>query len=135
MAEKRACHLCNEVLEDEPALHDPVKCEKTELINGRETIKKLKLSLDFWKDTWYSLRDTIGRLCWEHHNCPYEIKPQPPIKPNPWAHQHQTVVQQGKLVYAKDGINWKLVAAGTSEEAAIAVVRLMSDAPCSQGTT
>ena len=77
VAEKRACPLCGEPLEDAPAIHDPAKCEKTELLKGRETIKKLTTSLYDWKygtGGWFELRDIIGRLSWEHNNCPYERK-------------------------------------------------------------
>lgn len=66
MAEKRSCNLCGETLEEAPAIHDKVKCEKTELLKGRETIKKLKASVDFWKDGWYECRAIIGRLWWYH---------------------------------------------------------------------
>ena len=63
---KRDCPLCGEELEDPPAVHDVAKCEKTELLKGRVTIKKLKASVDDWKDAWYGLREIIGRLWWHH---------------------------------------------------------------------
>ncbi len=80
MSEKRACPLCGEPLEDPPAIHDLAKCENTELIKGRATIKKLTTSLYDWKygeGGWFHLRDIIGRLSWEHNNCPYERKAMP----------------------------------------------------------
>lgn len=133
MVEKKACSLCGEALEDEPAIHDVVKCEKTELVKGRQSIKILKASIDFWKDAWFDLREIIGRLSWRHNKyvCPHEVQSVPDTKPNHWRHENETVVQQGKSVYIKDGIDWKLVAVGTSEDAAKAVIRLMSETTCS----
>lgn len=66
MAEKRSCDLCGEVLEEAPAIHDVAKCEKTELLKGRKEIKRLKASIDSWKDAWYQGREIIGRLWWYH---------------------------------------------------------------------
>ena len=66
MAEKRSCHLCGENLEDAPAVHDVVICEKTELMKGRKEIKKLKTSIEGWKTAWYQLRTIIGNLYWHH---------------------------------------------------------------------
>lgn len=66
---QRDCPLCGETLEDAPAVHDLAKCEKTELTKGRETIKKLKVSLHEWKygtGGWFELRDIIGNLWWHH---------------------------------------------------------------------
>jgi hypothetical protein len=53
-------------MEDPPAVHDPVQCEKTELLRGRLEIKKLKKSVDEWKDAWFHLREIIGKLWWHH---------------------------------------------------------------------
>jgi hypothetical protein len=66
MADKRDCPLCGEVLEDAPVIHDLVMCEQTERLKGRETIKKLKASIDAWKDSWFSLREIISDLWWYH---------------------------------------------------------------------
>jgi hypothetical protein len=63
MAEKRICNLCGEALED---VHDLALCEKTELIKGRLEIKKLKASVNSWKDAWYQAREIIGNLWWHH---------------------------------------------------------------------
>jgi hypothetical protein len=60
------CQLCGEELEKAPAIHDQAKCEKTELLNGRQQISKLKKSIEEWKDAWYQLRDIIGKLWWYH---------------------------------------------------------------------
>lgn len=65
-ATKRDCPLCGEELEDAPAVHDVAKCENTELLKGRETIKKLKESVSSWKDAWFHLREIIGNLWWHH---------------------------------------------------------------------
>lgn len=127
MAEKRVCSLCGEPLEEEPAIHDVATCEKTELFKGRETIKKLRAAIDFWKDGWYDLRELIGRLTWQHNKyvCPHEVQPTQETKPNHWLHENETIVQQGKSVYVRVGTDWKLVGEGGSEGAAQAIVRLM----------
>lgn len=62
----RDCPLCGEILEDAPAVHDVVQCEKTELHKGRIKIQKLNESLASWKDAWFQLRDIIGKLWWHH---------------------------------------------------------------------
>lgn len=49
-----------------PLIHDVARCEKTELLKGRETIQKLKGTLNDWKDSWFEQRDIIGRLWWSH---------------------------------------------------------------------
>lgn len=72
MAEKRTCSLCNEPLEDPPAIHDKAICEKIELLKGRREIARLKASVNDWKDAWFQLREIIGRLSWEHNNCPFD---------------------------------------------------------------
>lgn len=125
MAEKRSCHLCGEFLEDPPAVHDEALCERTERLKGREIIKKLKASVDTWKDAWFQLRDIIGKLSWEHHNCPHETRPAVDRPPNPWLHEGESVVQEGKLVYKRIPTGYQLVGAGTSVEAGEAVARLM----------
>lgn len=66
MGEKRHCELCGEPLEEAPAVHDIVRCEKTELLKGRVEIKKLKASVRSWIDAWYQLREIIGNLWWHH---------------------------------------------------------------------
>ena len=66
MTKQQDCPLCGEPIEDAPAIHDIVKCEKTELIKGRETILKLKDSLSSWKDTWFHQREIIADLWWRH---------------------------------------------------------------------
>lgn len=66
VSEKRVCPLCGDYLEDAPAEHNLVRCEKTELLKGREEIKKLKASVRFWNDAWYELREIIGNLWWHH---------------------------------------------------------------------
>jgi hypothetical protein len=108
MANHRDCSLCGEPLEDEPAIHDVAECEKTERLKGREEIKRLKASIDSWKEAWWHQRDVISRLCWSHHECPYEI------------------VQQGKLVFVQPLTAPKLIGAGASQEAAANIVRLMN---------
>jgi hypothetical protein len=65
-ATKRDCPLCGEWLEDAPAIHDVAKCENTELLKGRLTIKTLKDSVNSWKDAWFHLREIIGNLWWHH---------------------------------------------------------------------
>lgn len=109
MGERRVCSLCGEPLEDAPEVHDLAKCEKTELVKGRQTIKKLTTSLYDWKygtGGWFELRDIIGRLSWEHNNCPYE----------------REVMPQQIEVWVKG----KLVGAVLTPEAEAAVRRLMA---------
>lgn len=79
---------------------------RQQLTAVRTEIDTLKASVNAWKDAWFQLRDIIGRLSWEHHHCPHEIKPQ--IK--------QIEVR----------VNGKLVAAVNSPESEAAVLRLMS---------
>lgn len=136
MSERRVCSLCGDLLEEEPAIHDPVVCQETELLKGRNSIKKLKEAIDFWKNGWYDLREVIGRLSWQHNQyvCPYEVKPVAVVTPNPWVHEKDTIVQEGKLVYLKDGLDWKLVGAGTSVDAGKAIVRLMQESICPKKT-
>ncbi len=62
MAE-RICPLCAQPLED---AHDLAQCEKAELLKGRLEIKRLKESLNGWKDAWFQLREIIGNLWWHH---------------------------------------------------------------------
>lgn len=125
MSEKKSCSLCSEFLEEPPAIHDLVLCEKTELVKGRIAIEKLKISIDEWKDAWFSLRDIIGKLSWVHSNCHHEIKPAMEQPPNSWLHMGEEFVQKGKLAYAKTSDGWELIGAGASEAAAEAVVKLM----------
>jgi hypothetical protein len=69
MGAQRDCPLCREILEDAPAVHDLAKCEKTELVKGRKTIKALRASLHEWKygtGGWFELREIIGNLWWHH---------------------------------------------------------------------
>jgi hypothetical protein len=63
---KRTCDLCGERLEEEPLVHDLLKCEHTELIKGRQEIIKLKKSVDEYKDAWYQGRENLGWLWWHH---------------------------------------------------------------------
>lgn len=120
------CPKCN-VLADK---HTEESCLRVQLAHAKE-------SMDEWKNAWYDLREVIGRLSWKHNQyvCPHEIQPAPNTKPNSWRHENETIVQEGKLVYVKNGIDWKLVAAGTSEDAAKAVMRLMSDTTCNTKQT
>jgi hypothetical protein len=66
MAEKRSCSLCGEDLEEAPAIHDVAKCENTELLKGRKTIKELRASIEAWKEAWHHYREIVGNLWWYH---------------------------------------------------------------------
>lgn len=92
----------------------------------KEEIKKLKTSVDAWKDAWFQLRDIVGHLSWAHLNCPHAEKRTIDTKPNPWIHLDEQFVQEGKLVWKREAANYKLIGAGTSEEAGKAIIRLMS---------
>ena len=97
----RTCSLCGEVWEDP---HDLVLCEKAELLKGRETIKKLTASLYDWKHGkggWFDMRDLIGKLSWEHHECPHEKQSQPVSFD---VYHHGTLVGSGASQGAADAI-------------------------------
>jgi hypothetical protein len=47
-------------------IHDPAVCAHTELIKGREEIKKLKINVSEWKDAWFHQGEVIGNLWWHH---------------------------------------------------------------------
>jgi len=66
MASKQVCNLCGEYLEETPAIHNLAKCERTELLKSRKEIKKLKVSIEFWKNSWHEGRNIIGWLWWNH---------------------------------------------------------------------
>jgi hypothetical protein len=53
-------------MDDPPAIHDVVLCEKTELLKGRIEIKNLTAAVKSWKDAWYEGREIIGKLWWHH---------------------------------------------------------------------
>lgn len=46
--------------------HDKLLCEGRQLIQLRVENKKLKKSLEEWKDAWFHLREIIGKLWWWH---------------------------------------------------------------------
>ena len=125
---KRDCPLCGEELEDNPAEHDVVKCEKTELLKGRDTIKKLRDSLHEWKygtGGWFELREIIGKLWWHH----------PAIDNDEKRGYYQQVLREMQALQPKPNdvyIDGKWVGSGTSPEAANAIRRLMTYNPESQ---
>ena len=113
MAEKQACSLCGEHIEDEPAIHDPDKCAATELLKGRKKIKELKASIESWKEAWYHYREIVGEMAWQHtdYTCPYERK--------------YPMLEKLIDVY----VDGRLVGAGRTPEAVEAIKRLMSFVP------
>jgi hypothetical protein len=111
VAEKPACPLCGENLEEAPAVHDPIQCATTELHKGRETIKKLKASIKDWVEAWYHYREIVGVMSWQHNNCPYERK--------------SAMLEPQIDVY----YNGKLVGAALDTGAEAAIKRLMSYTP------
>jgi hypothetical protein len=117
MAEKRACPLCGDPLEDAPAVHDVVQCEQTELRKGRNTIKVLKQSVNDWKEAWFQLREIIGKLWWYH----------PAIDNDEERAYYQTTLQRIRDLQKKPNdvyVGDKLVGSGTSPEAMLAIKRL-----------
>lgn len=46
--------------------HDEDICLGRQLQQARAEIKKLKASVDAWKDAWFQLREIIGYLWWHH---------------------------------------------------------------------
>lgn len=117
MANHRDCPLCGEILEDAPAIHDVGKCENTELLKGRDKIKKLQTSLHEWKygtGGWFELRDIIGNLWWHH----------PAIdNDDARAYYRSMLKMKTSIEVVVDG---RVVGSVTSPEAAEAVRRLMA---------
>lgn len=77
MSEKKFCPKC-----DAPFIwdmltngyHDDNLCVGRQLLAAKAEIKKLKVSVDAWKDAWFKYRDLVGRMAWQHLNCPREDK-------------------------------------------------------------
>jgi len=46
--------------------HDDDVCMGRQLQQAKAEIKKLRTSLQEWKEAWFELRDIIGRLWWNH---------------------------------------------------------------------
>jgi hypothetical protein len=46
--------------------HNELVCVQTQLDQANLEIKKLKSSIDSWKDAWFHLREIIGNLWWHH---------------------------------------------------------------------
>ena len=70
------CHNCGMELHFPLAsgAHSQLACIERQLSNSQLEIKKLKDSVDAWKNSWFLLRDLIGTLSWQHLNCPHQIK-------------------------------------------------------------
>lgn len=98
------------------------------LVEEDSEVSRLKKSVEAWKNAWFQLRELIGRVTWEHHNCPHERLSEDSV-PNPWLHPDEPYVQVGKLVYAKEREGYRLIGASTSEDGAQAILRLMSMQP------
>lgn len=67
--EVKRCPECNAPLDWDMLTggrHDRDICISRQLIQTKAEIKKLKASVDSWKDAWYQLRDIIGWLWWYH---------------------------------------------------------------------
>jgi hypothetical protein len=124
MEKKSQTELCPKC--DSPVeTHQEDSCLRTQLSGAQMEIRKLKVSIDGWKDAWFHIRDLIGVISWEHHNCPHEVRPPPAPKPNRWLHPNESFVQVGTLVYAKTTDDWKVVGSSTSVDGAANILRLM----------
>ena len=68
MADKKVCEQCGDVLKDQDAKRCPDihPCDLRALGKARAEIKKLKTSVDAWKDAWFKSREIIGNLWWHH---------------------------------------------------------------------
>lgn len=58
------CDRCDSKYFDE---HTELQCSQAQLEAARGEIKKLKKSVDDWKDSWYHQRNIIGRLAWQNN--------------------------------------------------------------------
>lgn len=116
-ATKRDCPLCGNPLEDNPADHDVAECEKTELLKGRNEIKKLKQSVNDWKDAWFQLREIIGNLWWHH----------PALDNDERLVYYQANLQRLRAMRNPNDVyvDGKLVGSGASPAAREAILRLM----------
>lgn len=47
-------------------VHDKILCEGRQLEQLKKENKKLKASVEFWKDGWHELRRLLGWLWWHH---------------------------------------------------------------------
>ena len=47
--------------------HTDLECAQVQLGAAHAEIKKLKISVDAWKDSWYYQREIIGRLAWQNN--------------------------------------------------------------------
>jgi hypothetical protein len=68
MADKKVCQQCGDVLQDDNAnrCDDIHPCDLRALDKARAEVKKLKTSVDAWKEAWYHQRDIIGWLQVNH---------------------------------------------------------------------
>jgi hypothetical protein len=67
--EPKLCDKCHaplhwDMLTD--SIHDDNLCVGRQLTQAKAEIKKLKASVEDWRDSWFQLRDIIGRLWWHH---------------------------------------------------------------------
>jgi hypothetical protein len=46
--------------------HDVDLCTGRQLLTAQKQVKKLKAEVDAWKDSWFHLREIIGKLWWHH---------------------------------------------------------------------
>lgn len=61
---KDICPSCKE--ECNPHDHDYKHCMLDQIELLKQENKKLKASVESWKNAWYHCRDIIGKLWWEH---------------------------------------------------------------------
>lgn len=69
MAEPKTCRKCSAPLVWDMltgGYHDDDLCVGRQLLQARAEIKKLKESVDSWKDAWFNCRELLGNLHWHH---------------------------------------------------------------------
>ena len=116
---KNTCEKCGDFL-----IHSEIECLKNQLTALQSQSKK---SIESWKNSWFELREIVGRLSWQHFNCPLESIPETLSTPNWWDNMSEEFVRVDTRVYQRTQSEWKLIAQGSSVEAAKAAIRLFNE--------
>jgi hypothetical protein len=72
MADKKVCAQCSDVLKDQDAQRCPDihPCDLRALEKARAEIKKLKASVNAWKEAWFNYRDLVGKILCKYQGMP-----------------------------------------------------------------
>lgn len=92
----------------------------------RSEVVSLKEDIAKWKDAWFHLRELIGRMAWEHLNCPHNRHSEPPPLPSSQDYAVGECVRVQTRAYQRIANGWRQIAECASNEAAEAVIRLMT---------